>query len=161
MTHKWPLNVSNFTFMDRLKLARFFLSKKNRWTMGEKVSEFEKKMAEYVGCRYAIFTSSGSTANTMLAMYLRDQKNQDHDSKNVIVFPSTTWTTSISPFLREGFTPKFIDVNIKDLSMRLDHLDDYLKFHNKNVVCVFITSLVGLTPNIDKLKEIRQEQHSK
>ena len=148
-TYKWPLNVSNFTWTDRLKLAKFFLSKKNRWTMGDKVKEFEKKMAEYVGSRYAVFTSSGSTANTLLAMYLKDKYGA-----GIIVFPSTTWTTSVAPFVREGFTPHFIDINLKNLSMDLDELEKYLKTSRQFITCIFITSLVGLTPNIDRIKDL-------
>jgi len=150
-THKWPLNVSNFTWRDRIKLAKFFLNPSNRWTMGDKVKEFEKKMAEFVGARYALFVSSGSTANTLLAMWLKDKRIKE---KNVVVFPSTTWITSVSPFIREGFTPKFIDISLDDLSMNLDSLESYLRDHSSEVAAVFITSLVGLTPNINKIKNI-------
>ena len=41
--------------------------------MNKQVSLFESKMAEYIGCKYAVFVSSGSTANTILAMYLKDK----------------------------------------------------------------------------------------
>jgi CDP-4-dehydro-6-deoxyglucose reductase, E1 len=149
--HKWPLNVSNFTWLDRLKLAKFFLTPSTRWTMGNYVTEFERRMCEFVGSKYAIFVSSGSTANTLIAMYLRDLFPAHRSVRNVVVCPSTTWTTSISPFIREGFEPKFIDINFGDLSMDLNQLESYLRKSHEKVACIFVTSLIGLTPDMDRL----------
>ena len=85
-TKSWPLNDSNFTFLDRLKIAAFFLNKKNFWTMTNEVEKFEEQMRDYVGSKQAVFVSSGSTANTILAMYLKDKVYSK--TKNTIVFPS-------------------------------------------------------------------------
>jgi CDP-4-dehydro-6-deoxyglucose reductase, E1 len=145
----WNLNESNFTFLDRLKICKFFLGKKNFWTMADQVQKYEKAMADYVGCKYAVFVSSGSTANTILAMLLKDKSKS-----TTVVFPSTTWITSISPFIREGFKPHFIDVNMQDLSMDLDILEKYLETSSDEVACVFITSLLGFVPDIDRIRRI-------
>lgn len=150
----WKLNDSNFNFLDRLKICNFFLKKKNFWTMSVNTQLFEKKMAEFVGCKYSVFVSSGSTANTILAMYLKDKSPTD---KKQIIFPSTTWTTSVSPFIREGFDPVFLDVSLSDFSLDLDALETYLSANSKNVACVFITSLIGFVPDIKRLKEIEQK----
>lgn len=147
----WKLNESNFTFLDKLKVSKFILTD-DFWTMGNYVKEFEKQMSEYVGTKYSVFVSSGSTANTILAYYLKDKFfNQE---KHIIVFPSTTWTTSIGPFIREGFTPKFIDISLGDLCMDLDKLEDYLKENAAGVSCVFYTSLLGYVPDINRLKDL-------
>ena len=156
---KWPLNISHFTFLDRLKICLFFLNPKKVWTMGAEVESLEKVMAEYTGARYAVFTSSGSTANSLIAMSLKDLKKAElwsHD-KCEIVFPSTTWATSVTPFIREGFIPKFIDVCPHDLSLDLHLLEQYLSEHSRKVRCVFLTSLLGFTPNIDAIKAISQK----
>ena len=112
--YRWPLMNDPFTMWDRLKLSAFVCNPRNRWTQGEQVRLFEQEMAEYIGCRHAIFVSSGSTANTVLAMYLKDSRVST--LRNTVIFPSTTWTTSVSPFLREGFTPRFIDISFGDIS---------------------------------------------
>ena len=117
--------------------------------MTEQVQQYEKAMADYVGCKHAIFVSSGSTANTILAMYLTDStKNK------TVVFPSTTWITSVSPFIREGFQPYFVDVNMHDMSMDLNKLEEFLETSSDEVACVFITSLLGFVPDIDRIKRI-------
>lgn len=149
---KWPLNVNNFNFLDKLKICKFILNPKSRWTQDKFVLEFEQKMAKFVNQKYAVFVSSGSTANTLISMYLKDNISAQ---KNIIIFPSTTWVTSVAPFIREGFIPKFIDVNLDDLSMDLNALEDYLKDNYDKVACVFPTSLLGFVPDIQKLKSIR------
>lgn len=153
MEYKWPLSIPQFSMLDKLKLVRFLLSN-DRWTQGELVNQFEQEMAEYVGVKHAVFTSSGSTANTLLAMYLQDKSAARQDT---VVFPSTTWITSVSPFVREGFAPHFIDINKDDFSMDLKALDAYLKINHDRVACVFITSLIGFTPEIPLIRKIAQE----
>lgn len=154
MEYKWPLNVSNFTFSDRLKIGKFYLNPKNRWTQGEQVRKYEEAWQKYTKAKYVVMTSSGSTANTLIAMYAKDTNKS---GKNIVVFPSTTWQTSISPWIREGFEPAFIDVNLKDLSIDLDKLESYLAINSDKVHTVFITSLIGYTPDIQRLYNICQK----
>ena len=68
----WPLNKNNFHFIDRVRMALFFLNPSKRWTRGKLTKKLEEEACEYFGCKYSVFVSSGSTANTVLAMYLKD-----------------------------------------------------------------------------------------
>jgi len=129
----------------------FFLNPSNRWTMDKNVKQFELEMAKFIGCKYSVFVSSGSTANTILACYLKDSRIKEKNRK--IIFPSTTWTTSVSPFIREGFIPKFIDVNLEDFSLDLDAVEEALK-SDKSIEAIFITSLLGFVPDINRLKAL-------
>jgi CDP-4-dehydro-6-deoxyglucose reductase, E1 len=149
--YKWPLNKPHFTFLDRIKLASFFLHPSKRWTMDCEVKNFEKEMRDFVGSKYAVFVSSGSTANTILAAYLRDKHGLGK-----IIFPSTTWTTSISPFIREGFSPVFIDVNLEDFSLNLDKVEESIQKDN-SIKHIFITSLLGFVPDIARLQKIESK----
>lgn len=154
----WKLNDSNFTFLDKVKISKYILTD-NFWTMGEYVKKYETIMSEYVGTKYAVFVSSGSTANTILAYYLKDKFYSD--SKDIVVLPSTTWTTSIGPFIREGFVPKFIDVSLQDLCMDLNKLEDYLKENANKVCCIFFTSLLGYVPDIERLSNLSTKYNVK
>lgn len=155
MNYKWPLNVQNATWLDRLKLAGFVLNPANRWTQDKYVAQFEIEMAKFVGCQYVVFVSSGSAANTILFMYLRDKLKEKKSKRNIVVVPSTTWITAISPVIREGFIPHFIDITVKDFSMNLSKLEEFLEKKHKEVACVFITSLLGFSPDIDKINKIK------
>ena len=63
--YSWPLMENTMTLSDRLSMAKFCLFS-DRFTNGPKVREFEKKWAEWVGSKHALYVSSGSTANYLL-----------------------------------------------------------------------------------------------
>lgn len=152
---KWPLNNSSFTILDRIKICLFFLNFKNFWTQGKYVKKFEEKFAQFVGSKYAVFVANGSVANTLLAMYLKD--NIKNEKKKEIIFPSTTWTTSISPFLREGFIPKFIDISLNDFCLDLSLTEKYLKKNHNKVAAILCVSLIGQVPDIKKLQDLEKK----
>jgi CDP-6-deoxy-D-xylo-4-hexulose-3-dehydrase len=149
----WPLNINNFSFLDRLKICKFILNPANRWTQGDRVKEFESKMADYVGCKYSVYVSSGSTANSLLADY---QKSICKD-RDIIVLPSTTWQTSCSPWIKAGFNPKFIDVCLSDFSMDLSKLEDFIIENKDRIACVFPTSLIGFTPKMSEYQRLQRK----
>jgi len=71
--NNWPLNINNISQEDRQDIANFILDPNTRWTQDTQVKLIEQEFAEYVNSKYAVFTSSGSTANTILAQYTRDK----------------------------------------------------------------------------------------
>jgi CDP-4-dehydro-6-deoxyglucose reductase, E1 len=153
MSYKWPLNTSQFTFWDKVRIAKYILTD-DQWTQSKYVKEIEDKLAKYVGCKYAVYVSSGSTANTLIAMYLRDNLKSN---KRYIIFPSTTWVTSVSPFIREGFEPIFVDVTLKDFAINIAKLEEVLEQKASQVACVFITSLLGFVPDIEALRVLEKK----
>lgn len=149
----WPLNINNFTILDRIKIAIFILNFNNRWTQDNQVQNFERKMAKFVGCKYSVFVSNGSTANTLLAQYIKDT-SENFKQKNIVVFPSTTWQTSCSPWIREGFKPHFIDISLENFCMDKEKLLKYVKKNHKNIACIFPTSLIGFSQDMDFYKTL-------
>ena len=148
----WTLNDIQISWLDRAKLAEFCLIS-NKFSQGPKVAKFEEAMAQFTGYQYAIFCSSGSTSNNILAAYAKDILRV----KKVAV-PSTTWSTSISPWIRESICPVFVDINLTNLGMDLVKLEELLS-KNKNVNAVFVTSLLGIMPDLEKLTKLCEEQN--
>lgn len=149
----WPLNTNNFTSSDRELIANFILDQKNRWTQSVKVQDIEQEMAKFIGIKYALFVSSGSAANTLLAQYFKDKNGID---KKFVVLPSTTWQTSCSPWIREGYDPLFIDIQLKDFCMNQDMLIQTLDKYKNNIAAIFPTSLIGFVPDINFYQKISQ-----
>lgn len=151
--YKWPLNKNNFNFLDKLKICNFILNPKNRWTQDIQVKNFEKKFANYVGCKYSVFVSSGSTANDLIAQYHKSISLE----KNIIVLPSTTWQTSCSPWIKNGFHPHFIDISMNDFSIDKEKLLRYVKENHEKIACIFPTSLIGFCPDFDFYKKLEKD----
>lgn len=152
---KWFLNINNFNFLDKLKICSFILNPKNRWTQDEQVKKFEKKFAEFVGCKYAVFVSSGSTANILIAQY--HKSIQTNKNKNIVVLPSTTWQTSCAPWIQAGFTPHFIDISLEDFSMDRFKLEQFIKKNKQKIACIFPTSLIGYVPNMEFYNNLKNK----
>jgi CDP-6-deoxy-D-xylo-4-hexulose-3-dehydrase len=154
--YKWPLNKNQFTWLDRLKICKFFLNPKNRWTQDKYVREYERVAAKYVGSEYAIFVSSGSAANQLMCQYIKDKliEKGEWPKKNKVVVSAVTWQTNVSVWLREGFEPIFIDINMDDFCVDYRQLLLTCIDKQEEIACIFPTAVLGWTPNIQELQYI-------
>jgi len=152
---KWLLNINNFSFLEKLKICAFLLNPRNRWTQDKQVKSFERKFAEFVGSKFAVYVSSGSTANILIAQYHKSiQKNKN---KNIVVLPSTTWQTSCAPWIQAGFEPYFIDISLEDFSIDKNKLTSFVKKNKTKIACIFPTSLIGYVPDMEYYKELQSK----
>jgi CDP-6-deoxy-D-xylo-4-hexulose-3-dehydrase len=132
---KHPLMFDNITLKDRV-LAANFLKKNNIFTQSKKVKEFEKKWSNWLGVKYSIFVNSGSSANFLTFAAL----NIFLKSTTEVIVPPLTWNSDIVSILKNGFRPKFVDINLKNLSMNYDEIKKKI---NKNTKAIFITHAQG------------------
>ena len=124
----------------------------DKLTMGNNVSLFEKKFAEYVGSKYAIMVNSGSSAN-LLAMavatnYIRENKLNKGDK---VIVPNICWSTSVWPIIQMGLKPVFIDVDPNTLNMDINQLEELITPEVKGIVAVHI---LGNCTEMDRLMNI-------
>ena len=89
----------------------------DRFTMGEKVSEFEKMYAMMTGTKYAVMCNSGSSANLLMvaAMSLRQ-------GVGTVIVPAISWSTSFAPFQQYGWKLKFVDIDRETLNYDIQQL---------------------------------------
>lgn len=150
----WKLNDSNFTFADKLRIAAFILGN-NRWTQGEYVKLLEHNWSDLIGKTYPVFVSSGSTANLMIASYVR------HITKDIkkkyVILPSVTWTTSVSPWIMLGFEPIFVDVTLEDFSINEKIVTNIIENKKDEIAAVFPTSLLGLKNDFYEIEKVCKE----
>ncbi len=159
---KYPLQTDNFTLLDRIKAGLFILNKKHRLTSGPKVLELEKTWSEIAGKNIqCLATSSGSTANHLLVETFL--QSHGYEPNNVTVFvPSTTWSSSVSPWIMRGCEIVFIDINLDDFSFNYDSLEEELdsRKNNNKIKVIWPTALIGFIPNINKLKVLKEKYNT-
>ncbi|MFO0006098.1 MAG: DegT/DnrJ/EryC1/StrS family aminotransferase, partial [bacterium] len=63
--YNWPLMKNSISLWDRFQLAKFVLTS-DKFTQGENVERFEREWSKWLGCKYSLFVTSGSTANFLL-----------------------------------------------------------------------------------------------
>jgi CDP-6-deoxy-D-xylo-4-hexulose-3-dehydrase len=146
----WPLMKNNITFVDRLKLAKFVLSS-DRFTNGKKVREFESKWNDWLGSKYSLYVSSGSTANYLLLSAVKELYNLKDGDK--VLVPSCTWVTNVGPVIQLGFTPIFCDINLDNFSFCEEDLEYIAKVH-PDIKLIFVTHLIGYSANVEKYRQL-------
>lgn len=124
---------------------------KGMFTMGDKVMEFEKDFANFVGSKYAVMTSSGSTANLIAIaalFYTRIPKLQKGDE---VIVPAVSWSTTYYPLYQYGLKLKFVDIDLETLNYDLKALNDAITESTKMIMCV---NLLGNPNDFDEIKAI-------
>jgi len=145
-----PLMKNTLSLRDRISLAAFII-KSDKFTQGEKVSQFEEEWSKWLGCKHSIFVSSGSTANFLLVAAMIEKCGLKRGDK--VLLPACTWVTNINPIIQLGLTPVFCDVNLQDFSFDYDDLAG-IKQKHKTIKAVFVTHLLGFPANVSKIKEV-------
>ena len=146
----WPLMKDTITLKDRIKMAAFILTS-SRLTNGPKVREFERVWSEWLGVKHSLYVSSGSTANSLLVSAVKELYKLKNNDK--VLVPATTWMTNVAPIFQSGLKPIFCDINLKNFSFDEEQLK-YIATQHPDIKAVFITHLIGLSSNVEKVREI-------
>lgn len=141
---------NTLSFMDRVKLAKFVLTS-DKFTQGRKVEEFEKCWSNWLGCKYSLFVTSGSTANFLLIAAIIEKYNLQPGDK--VLVPACTWVTNINPIIQLGLTPIFCDISLDDYSFDISNLR-IIAENNPDIKVVFVTHLLGIPASVEEYKKI-------
>lgn len=120
----------------------------SQYIMGKKVQEFEKKMAEYIGVKYALSCANGTDA---LVLSLKACSIGAGDE--VITTPFTFFATA-EAISRVGATPVFVDVNNDTYNMDTSLIEQKISPKTKAVMPVHI---FGQPVDMDKLLVIARK----
>ena len=101
-------------------------------SVGSYVTDFEKKISDYVGSKYAVATSSG-TAALHLSLLLSEVKNND-----LVLVTNVTFIATLNAIKYVGANPILIDIDENSWQIDLDLLTDFLdsKTEIRDNVCV-------------------------
>jgi CDP-6-deoxy-D-xylo-4-hexulose-3-dehydrase len=150
MKFKWPLMKNNITFGDRLKLAKFVLTS-DRFTNGKKVRQLESEWNNWLGSKYSLYVSSGSTANYLLLAAVKELYGLKDGDK--VLVPSCTWVTNVGPVIQLGFTPIFCDINLENFSFCEKNLE-YISSIHPDIKLIFVTHLIGYSADNERYKKL-------
>ena len=151
--YNWPLMKNSISLLDRVKLAKFVLTS-DKFTQGKKVEEFERQWSKWLGCKYSVFVTSGSTANFLLVASIMEKYGLEKGDK--VLLPACTWVTNINPIIQLGLKPIFCDISLENYSFDCDNLTKIAKKH-PDIRLVFVTHLLGIAAPVDKFKNLFPE----
>ncbi len=126
---------NNLLPSDMNKVIKLISKKKLILTQASNVKKFEEKWSKWLGVKYSVFVNSGSSAN-FISMNIVDIISK----KKEVLVPSLTWISDINSVIVNNLKPKFIDINLKNLSMDYNHIKESI---SKNTGAIFLTHAQG------------------
>ena len=119
-------------------------------TMGEKVREFEKEWANYLGIENGVMTNSGSSAN-LIAL---KAASKDFSVDAEIIVPSVGWSTSVFPILDAGAKPVFVDVDSNNFKVDVESIKSAI---NDKTEAMVLIHFLGNPADMDQIKDLCDE----
>lgn len=125
--------------------------KKDKYTMGHFVNEFEKKFGKYINRKYCVMVSSGSAANLLSIASLFYTKKPMLRSGDEVIVPAVSWSTTYFPLQQFGLKLKFVDIDLNTLNYDLEELKSSITKSTKMIVTV---NLLGNPNDFGRINEI-------
>ena len=118
--------------------------------MGEKVKQFEQEIAALFSKDQGIMVNSGSSANLLTFEVLDIPENSE------VVTPILTFATTLSPIIKKGLIPVFVDVEPETYVVNIDQIEESITSKTK---ALMIPSLLGNVPDLKRLRKIADENN--
>lgn len=117
---------------------------------GEKVSLFEQKFAQFIGTKYAIATSSGTTALHLALLALGIRKGDE------IITTPFSFIASTTSILFTGAKPVFVDIDPNTFNIDTNLIEKRI---NPKTRAILPVHLFGLPANMEKIIKIAKKYH--
>jgi perosamine synthetase len=146
---KIPL-FKTYSDEDDVKAVSEVIKRGTFWAIGPEIEEFEKKIANYIGVKYALAFNSGTSAlHTLLLAY-------EIKGKEVIV-PSFTFIATANAVILAGGKPVFAEVETDTFG--LDY-EDVKKRITPNTIAIMPIHYGGFPArDIENLKKLAEENN--
>ena len=127
MTWKIPL-FRMYWDEDDIQLVNEAIRSGMSWAAGPKITEFEQKIADFIGSRYCLTFNSGTSA-THAALLAYGVGSGDE-----VIVPSFTFisTANVPQFV--GAKPVFADIEEKTLGLNPDDVLEKISPHTKAII---------------------------
>jgi perosamine synthetase len=134
-------------------------------SVGAYVDQFEKITAEFAGTKYAVATSSGTTALHICLILMGVNEN------DYVIAPNITFIASINSIKYTGASPILVDTDENSWQMDLDLLEAFLKneteqrdgacYHKngKRIPVIMPVHVLGNICDMDRLMKIAKQHN--
>jgi CDP-6-deoxy-D-xylo-4-hexulose-3-dehydrase len=121
-------------------------------TTGRYAEEFERKLAQRVGVRHAVFCNSGSSANLLAFTALTSPKLGERAIKagDEVITVAAGFPTTVNPIIQNGCVPVFLDIELGTYGADLTNLEEALTEKTK---AVFMAHTLGNPFDLGVIKD--------
>jgi len=147
------LNYAGRVF-DHNELLNLVDSSLEFWlTEGRYVKHFQEKLSNFIGTKYCLFTTSGSSANLLAISALTSNKldaNRRLKRGDEVITVAAGFPTTIFPIIQNQAIPVFVDIELETYNIDISNLDDALSEKTKAII---LAHTLGNPFEIAKIKE--------
>lgn len=128
------------------------------FTTGRFNTEFEKRLAKYIGVNNLITVNSGSSANLVAAATLTADELGERALRagDEFITVSVSFPTTINPLLLYGLVPVFLDVDIPTYEIDITRLEEAIGPKTKAIV---IAHTLGNTFQVEEISRIAKKHN--
>lgn len=144
MKLKYEISLSKVYIDDEIKNAVLRVLDNQWYILGEESKKLETEFAEFIGTKYAILASSGTSAITLSLMALGVKDGDE------IIVPSLTAFPTVEPIFHCGAKPVFVDI---DDTYTIDPSKIEEKI-SKRTVGIIPVHLYGYPANLEEILNI-------
>ena len=144
-----PYGRHSTSYLDAIRVA--LQVKKKSLTQGSKVTEFENRVAEYVGAKYAVAVSSATAGLHLAVMALELPTGSE------IITSPISFVASSNSILYSGHKPIFIDIDKRNVNLNLELISNEAQ-RNSKIKAVIPVHFAGLPCNMQQLKSITSRE---
>lgn len=146
---KYPLGAGTWDVEEVRAIDQLLQS--GSLAMGERVSEFEKRAAQYFGSRYAVLVNSGSSANLLAIGALRYTQKQPLLPGDEVILPAIVGPTTCYPLHQYGLKLRFVDVDPLTFNIDPHQILGAITRHTK---AVFAVNVLGTSCDYSAILDI-------
>lgn len=146
------LALFNKQLFPKLKEAFNNFLESGYYILGNQVSKFEEKFANYIGMKYCIGVASGLDA-LILAIYAF---NFPKDTE--IIVPSNTYIATILAIIRNGFKPVLVEPDITTYNIDPNKIEEKITNQTK---AILVVHLYGKPCDMDPIIRIAEKYNLK
>jgi len=130
----------------------------DRYSMGSEVLKYETDFAKFFNTKYAVMTSSGSTANLLMiaSMFFTNNEARRLKRGDEVIVPAVSWSTTYFPLQQYGLKVKFVDVDRETLNIDLKKLKTAITDKTKVILAV---NLLGNPNDFDEINSLIGERN--
>ncbi len=143
--------LSKVPIDDEVRRAAIDALESGRYILGEYTRKFEEEFSRFIGVKFGVGTSSGTSA-IMLSLLALGVKPGDK-----IVVPSHTAFPTVSPILHVGAIPVFVDVDPETYTANPDCIRKAVS-EVEGIRGIIAVHLYGHPANLDPILELAEEK---
>jgi CDP-6-deoxy-D-xylo-4-hexulose-3-dehydrase len=130
-----------------------------RISEGEKVREFEKEWAKYIGTKYAVAVSSGTSALIVGLTALRYIKKLGINKDTKVITTPVTYIATSNAIVLSGFEPAYVDIDRETFVITPENIKAYLEQVDDINECSLVlpVHLMGYPCDMDEINKIAKK----